>query len=344
MTDTAAILAWPPPALIAAELGRRLRLVARRMNGVIQRQGFPPAFLVYLRQALREPGKLLVTRAAAGKPVVEGDQRLWALPVVLAHAAVSGTDLPDAPMATWRDVAPAAAAAEFLGVALDIIDDIQDGDGALVQELGIPIALNVALALLGLTHAALADPQSPAEQRGPLHEIFATDLLTATGGQFLDLAFEERSHISMASAVEMTERKSGALVALTYRAGATIGVHATTNDQRARQQIIEDFTAFGRAMGVRMQIFNDWRDAQADRADQKTDRARHKKTPPLVIEAEFRASGLDDPEALAFAVAQAVNIATQVQMSYAQQALQRLATSQHISTRWLQWLVSEQQG
>lgn len=341
MIDTCTFLAWPPPAPIAAELGRRMRLVARRMNGVIQRQGFPPAFLVYLRQALRDPGKLLVTRAAAGKPVVEGDQRLWALPVVLAHAAVSGTDLPEAPMATWRDVAPAAAAAEFLGVALDIIDDLQDGDGALAQQLGVPIALNVALALLGLTHAALADPQVPAEQRGSLHEIFATDLLAATGGQFLDLAYEERSHISMASAVEMTERKSGALVALTYRAGATIGVRATTNDQRARQQIIEDFTTLGRALGTRMQLFNDWRDAQADRADQKTDRARHKKTPPLVIEAELRNNGLDDPELLAPAVAQAITIAAQVQLSFAQQALQRLATSDRVSTRWLQWLVCE---
>lgn len=341
MIDTCAFLTWPPPAPIAAELGRRLRLVARRMNGVIQRQGFPPAFLVYLRQALREPGKLLVTRAAAGKPVVAGDQRLWALPIILSQAAISHTDVPDAPMAAWRDVAPAAAAAEFLGVALDIIDDIQDGDGTLVQQIGVPIALNVALALLGLTHAALSDPQLSTDLQGPLHELFAADLLTATGGQFLDLAFEERSHISMASAIEMTERKSGALVALTYRAGAAIGVRTISDNQAVRQAIIDDFTTFGRALGVRMQLFNDWRDSQTDRADQKTDRARHKKTPPLVIEDELRESGLTDPEFLVPAVGQAVGIAAQVQLAYAQQALQRLATAQGVSTRWLQWLVSE---
>src|SRR5215469_15948483 len=79
---------WFPPE-VAAEIGRRLHVVAQRMQDILRRYDLPPAFAAMLRQALKQPGKLLGTSAARGQPLCADEGNLWALPVVVAHATVT---------------------------------------------------------------------------------------------------------------------------------------------------------------------------------------------------------------------------------------------------------------
>src|SRR5262249_9161963 len=129
----------------------------------------------------------------------------------------------------WRRVRAVAAASEYLGAALDLIDDIQDGDSAFVGHLGMPLALNTGVALLELAPIALnrareagwSDALARSAQ-GTLH----SGVLASLGGQFLDLRFEHQSAITEAKVMEMTEKKSGTLLALICKLGAMAGAPA----------------------------------------------------------------------------------------------------------------------
>lgn len=171
---------WPPSP-IAVEIGRRLRLVARRMNHVIMRQEYSPSYLQMLRLALRQPGKLLGCPSATGHPLPPAMATLHSVPVLIAHATASATMTPEAPMALWRSISPIAAAAEFLGLALDTVQAARTGQGDLALKLGTPMLLNCALTFFALTHAALADEQTPNALLAPLHELFATSTARLAG-------------------------------------------------------------------------------------------------------------------------------------------------------------------
>ncbi len=269
-------------------LSAQLRVVGRLLLAEVRARRFPAGFARQITQALRQPGKLLSSPVMQGEMLNSRDLRGWVLPVLLAAVSASGAEsasLSNLPPSFWRRARAAAAASEFLGAALDIIDDIQDSDSPFVQRLGTPFALNTGIALLELAplmlHRARTSGWSDALARAAL-KMLHTSILTSLSGQFLDLRFEQMRAISEIEVMEMTEKKSGTLLALICRLGAMAGVSA---EHEKPPGYFEALSLFGWHLGVWFQLLNDLRDAeQAGVQPLKSDYQRHKKTLPLLLE------------------------------------------------------------
>lgn len=215
------------------------------------------------------------------------DLRIWGLLALLTAASAAQAQpatLHRCSAAFWRRAVVSAAAAEFLGAALDLIDDVQDGDSPFVAHVGTPIAVNAGLTLLQLSLGVLdrgreAGWSYAAYAQGVF--ILNSLVLTSLGGQFLDLAFERRSHVTLEQAMTMTEQKSGALLALV----AELGALASVSGDHLPAAYLEAVGLFGWHLGTWGQVLNDEQDAlPAQSSAGKSDRARQKKTVPLVLE------------------------------------------------------------
>jgi geranylgeranyl pyrophosphate synthase len=269
-------------------LSKQLRAVGQLLLAEVRARRFSAGFARQITQALRQPGKLLSSPVMQGRLLDSRDLRGWTLPVLLAAASASEAEsaaLSRLAPAFWRRARAAAAASEFLGAALDIIDDIQDGDSPFVQRLGMPFALNTGIALLELAPLALQRARvsgwSDALARAALEMLHAS-ILTSLGGQFLDLRFEQMGTISETQVMEMTEQKSGTLLALICQLGAMAGVSA---EHERTASYFESISLFGWHLGVWFQLLNDMHDAeQTQMQPLKSDYQRHKKTLPLLLE------------------------------------------------------------
>ena len=197
------------PDPIALALGLRLQAVAQRMEHVTQQYDLAPEFLGILQRIIHLPHKLLSIPAAQGAPLRPQDRFLWSVPVIITHAVAAGGTDPQTPRERWEAVIGMAAGAEFLGLATDILDDVQDGDNADIRQLGTPVALNSVMTLWEMAHAALGDDHLTAAVQNRLLRELATALIHAGNGQFLDLAFEERHHVTVDEALAMTAMKIG---------------------------------------------------------------------------------------------------------------------------------------
>jgi geranylgeranyl diphosphate synthase type I len=255
--------------------------------------------------------------------------------VQAAAAHCDGAGSPDA----WALAVPVAAAIEFLRTALDAFDDVQDQDGDLMITYGAPMMINAAMALHEMAQLALGDARIPLPLRPLLHQALASDTLRAVGGQTLDIAFEQRAQVTMDDAVDMTERKSGSLVGLTYRLGALVGFYGRYPDH-VLQEIGDHFAAFGRNLGVTLQLENDWNDAWEDEQHRKSDRERNKKTLPLVVEAVKPQPSLPPEERRLF-VLRVVQTVVNLHLQRARKQLEEVIAFYHLSPRWLHWLVND---
>ncbi len=212
----------------------------------------------------------------------------WTLPVLLTAVSASSTQvssLSNLSKSFWLRAGGAAAAAEFVGAASDIIDDIQDGDSPFVQRVGMPFALNIGIAFLELAPLALKRACNvgwPPALADTALEYLHTSIIRSLGGQFLDLLFEKMRNVSEAQIIEMIEKKSGSLLALIYRLGAMAG---TVGTQERPPEYFESVGLFGWHIGIWFQLLNDLRDAERTQAQtEKSDRKRRKKTLPLALE------------------------------------------------------------
>jgi geranylgeranyl pyrophosphate synthase len=179
----------------------------------------------------------------------------------------------------WRPALPAAVAAEVYSTALDLFDDVEDGDSSEpVNRHGIPIVLNVATALLALAHIAL-QPETVQESAGKIaahrraQDALWTGLAVATGGQHVDLATAGAPPLSVEECLDIACRKGGALTAACCRAGASFG----TDDA----DLIERFGLFGTSLGLWGQLDNDMHDAGNSLT--KSDLAQRKQTVPIAV-------------------------------------------------------------
>ncbi len=277
---------WLSDPSTCAFFSMHLQAAGRAILLQVRNQHFPPGFARLLYQSLRQPGKLL------GKPVMRGglleasDLHLWAL---LALLAAASAPVPEAPPLTrrpaffWRRAHAAAAAAELLGTALDVIDDVQDSDGDFVRRVSAPVAVNVGVALLELVPLALEQARL-AEWPDALAEsalrAVHTGVLTSLGGQYLDLRYERTNKVTQTQVLEMTSQKSGTLLALVCRLGAMAGLSSTSPKTEA---YVEAISLFGWQLGVWFQLLNDLHDAEQTQSG-KSDRKRRKKTLPLLLE------------------------------------------------------------
>ena len=281
---------WLNDASTCLLLSKHLRATGHGIVREVRASKFPPTFTHLLMQALREPGKLLASPIMQGELLDRHALRSWSLPVLLTAMSASGiqiSSLADLSKSFWQRAGSVAAAAEFLGAALDIIDDIQDSDSPFVQRIGMPFALNIGAALLELAPLAL----QRARDAGWSHiladaalEGLHTSILRSLGGQFLDLRYEKKKNVTEAQVLEMIEKKSGSLLAFIYRLGAMAGA---ADEKERSSEYFEAINLFGWHIGIWFQLLNDLHDAEEAQAQTgKSDRKRGKKTLPLALEGQ----------------------------------------------------------
>src|SRR6266487_3355188 len=153
---------------------------------------------------------------------------------------------------------PAAAAVELTHNFTLIHDDIEDGDterrhrSTLWKIWGIPQAINTGdglFALARLTLWGVMDEGVEGAIAARLGAVLDHACLVLAEGQYLDISFEERQDIAVAAYVDMTSRKTAALMACAAEMGAILG----TSDE----EIIKRLRGFGQAMGVAFQVRDD---------------------------------------------------------------------------------------
>lgn len=208
---------------------------------------------------LQQPGKAWSGEA---KP-------LWPA-TVLAACAAAGGDLTIG--------SKVAAAVEIFMAALDVMDEIEDGDQSpLVEAVGIPQALNIATALLLLPQTLLSKLTTDGitlARVALLTQTLAEAGLTATGGQHRDLLGEQHNALSYEDAIETARMKAGALVAGACKLGALVG----TDDS----DLLARYADWGLHYGTAAQLSNDLHDAEDE--DEKSDLMRQKGTVPLLYQ------------------------------------------------------------
>ena len=242
-----------------------------------------PLLMSDVRRTLEQPGKLLSHIKVTNSTSPNG---VWALlPLLIAQHYLSDID--------ERYAYYMAVSVECFICALDLLDDIEDGDStAIVLELGPARVLNVSTALLGLTNRillSLSEIGYPAERVIRLLSTVQEALIIATAGQHRDILAEKRSAESFTTdeCIEIAEGKAGALMSLACRLGALC---ANVNDEALAQ-----FSEMGKLLGITHQLDNDSHDLYHILQHQqmgasvgmiKTDLVRQKKTLPVVLAAQ----------------------------------------------------------
>jgi geranylgeranyl pyrophosphate synthase len=217
----------------------------------------PNPFSDLVRLPLTQPGKVL---GFTGRPS-------WTLTTLAACQAASG----DAALG-----ARAAAGIELFMAALDLIDEIEDGDfSPAVEAAGMPQALNAATALLFLGQQTLLQIPSRAglPDAADFLRVLTASSLTATGGQYLDLASVGGATSATEDALAIARQKAGALSSAACRIGAMVGTADAT--------LLELYGLWGMHFGTAAQLANDLHDATAPNL--KSDLQRQKGTLPLTF-------------------------------------------------------------
>jgi geranylgeranyl pyrophosphate synthase len=110
------------------------------------------------------------------------------------------------------------------------------------------------------------------------------ETLNVWQGQYVDIQMESRNAVTEEEALKTTELKSGSMVALVYKLGAYAGL----GEGRDRPpEYIAECRRLAHHLGVWLQLINDIHDAMPGKTtSKKSDRERHKKTLPLLLEAQ----------------------------------------------------------
>ena len=223
---------------------------------------------------------------AEGRPAEAGGKALRPALCLLACEAVGGD---------WRRALPAAAAVELVHNFTLVHDDIQDRDlerrhRPTVWALwGEGQAINAGDALLSLARLAILRLAQEGLQPAAVIEaarILDERTLEVVEGQVMDLSFEERLDIDLASYLEMIEKKTGALFDCSLWLGALVG-----SGDPSQAEVLG---RCGRLLGVAFQIRDDtlgvWGAGSRTGKPAAADIRRRKKSLPVVY-ALSRAQG-----------------------------------------------------
>lgn len=182
---------------------------------------------------------------------------------------------------------PAAAAIELLHNFSLIHDDVEDGDElrrhrpTVWRLWGVPLAINAGDGMFALAYAAvqrLSGRGVPAAAVLAVLDRFTQTCLALTEGQYLDISFEGRAHVSVAEYMRMIQGKTAALV------GAATAIGGLLGGASAEQE--GDLLQFGEATGLAFQIQDDilgiWGDPAVTGKAAGNDILRRKKSLPMV--------------------------------------------------------------
>lgn len=227
------------------------RIVERSLVGA----GLPAPFVDVVSTPLRQRGRILS----------DIDATRWYGLINACCTATAGNQLA---------VPSVVASVEIMIAALDVLDEIEDGDqSALLDLVGRARAINATTTLLGLAHVVLNDElltEWNLDIVGKLHETLAHGIVHASIGQDSDLQTGDGRSRSVEEAFRIAQMKSGSLAATACRMGALLG----TTDLSP----LAVFDEFGLHFGTMAQIANDIHDA-VERSG-KTDLELHRATLP----------------------------------------------------------------
>jgi geranylgeranyl pyrophosphate synthase len=252
--------------------------------------------------ALQAPGKLLSTLVT---PADSHDDERPLAPVLPAGVWPLLTLLLAQYLAPESDPLPAcrvALAVECFICALDLLDDVEDGDTtAVIEVTGIPRVLNVSTTLLALAQRAilsLTDCGAAPEHILALLTTLQAASLTATAGQHQDLLAEQKpvEAFDQETCMAIAAGKAGALMRLACLLGAMCA--------GASEQLCEQCATLGELLGIAHQLDNDCHDLSAALYEDatpgrrvKTDLQRGKKTLPVVLAAAAQKAALQEQAA-----------------------------------------------
>ena len=215
---------------------------------------------------------------AEGRPAEASGKCLRPALCLLACEAVGGEA---------RRALPAAAAVELTHNFSLVHDDIQDRDRerrhrpTIWSIWGDAQAINAGDALLALAHRVLldlAEEGPPADTVMEAARLLDERTLEMVEGQVMDLEFETRSEVDMASYLDMVDRKTASLFDCSLRLGALAA--------SAEPALVEGLGRFGRALGVAFQLRDDvlgvWGSEEQTGKPPAADIRRRKKSLPIV--------------------------------------------------------------
>ncbi|TDQ36102.1 polyprenyl synthetase family protein [Aureibacillus halotolerans] len=166
------------------------------------------------------------------------------------------------------EICRAAVAVEFMILALDIFDDLEDMDNDEPPWCNIEesLAMNLATGFLVCSVQLLEECDFPEERKARARSFFQKLVLEAVNGQHADLLNNAEDESAY---VEMVRQKSGSLAALACVVGTALATEE--HHERAKQ--------FGTHLGVAAQMTNDMNDLLNWK--NKNDAALRKRTLPF---------------------------------------------------------------
>jgi geranylgeranyl diphosphate synthase type I len=191
----------------------------------------------------------------------------------------------------WEAALPAAAAVELLHDFSLIHDDIEDGDrtrrgrDTVWAVWGQARGINAGDAMFGLAHAALLrlGEKGVADSRiVQAVELLVRSELALTGGQHLDIGFEDRDDVTAQEYLAMIEDKTAALMACSCELGALVA----GADEGTRAHLASFGSSLGLAFQMRDDILGVWGDPKSTGKPCSSDLARRKKSLLVVHGAE----------------------------------------------------------
>ena len=267
MTRLVEEVGYPSDVDIRTEFSQILGDIEAEMSSVLnERQGHARPLYEMLAYHLGVDG----SGAPRGK-------RIRPLLGVLAYQSLTGD---------YHKALPGAAALE-LGHNFSLVhDDIEDSDAerhhrpTLWAIWGIPLAINAGDALFALSRLALYRLMDGFTDHRVLElmKVYDETCLALCEGQYLDIAFERRSDVTVDAYMDMIGKKTAALIGGSVRAGAIL---ATDDDT-----IADAYQEFGYALGMAFQMADDvkgtfWTSTDSGKAEAGDVRKR-KKTLPVV--------------------------------------------------------------
>jgi geranylgeranyl diphosphate synthase type I len=213
---------------------------------------------------------------AEGRAAEEGGKGLRPVLCLLACEATGGD---------WRHALPAAASLEMLHNFSLIHDDIQDQSDRrrnrpTVWTLwGAAQGINAGDGLFALAQREVlrlretASPKTALEAAQVLNEA----VMLLCEGQYLDISFETRKHISLEEYLAMIERKAGVLMGAATEMGAVVA-----GNDKAREPLRRFGTSLGVAFQMRDDILGLWGDEALTGKSAESDIKQRKKSLPVV--------------------------------------------------------------
>ena len=178
---------------------------------------------------------------------------------------------------------PGAVAIEMIHDFSLIHDDIIDNDAerrhrpTVWAKFGIGVGVVVGDALHALAFEVLMSDPTPPRVKATEHLADAVSKMIA--GQSMDMAFEEKSNITLEQCLAMEQGKTGALLSYASSVGAILA--------GADDDVVEGLAAYGAHMGIAFQAVDDllgiWGDPERTGKPAGADLRERKKSLPVVI-------------------------------------------------------------